>query len=749
MRMKRVFSILLFVIMVFISTMPVTATVDDSVRAQADALTKLGILKGSTDGLLKRSEASTFVVRLLGKESIIDSYSTSNYPDVPLNAWYTPYVGYCTFQGILAGYPDGNFHPDENISEKAFLKMLLVTLGYTYSEDFSWSNVYQKAYIAGIVQDSSYASKTVDNTNYSRALVVKALYNTLKQDHKTTGVKMIQSLIDDNVISKELALSTGILQDTVQTEVQSITATGTNVVSVKFNEQLKPLTDNDVFIFAREDASETLTVKLLSQVNGEIIISTSNQTADKEYCIEISNVNDLQGNKIDSLTGDFTGYRSPELKSDFFRISKVVPVGKNTVNLYFTHPITANSEIPTYYEIMSGNAVFVEGSTKTMTVKRIAAVDNAVSIYLKDAIFIGGEKYTLKVKGDFTSLYTVKLNDGNGEGIYFKGNESDNTALGVTGITPISSTSIEVEFSKEVDASFSQKFLNYTVIGPNNTSIAVTKAVLDTTGDKAGKVVRLTLMTALDKTKTYEMRFEYIPDVYRESFLESYSVAFDGLYSTEKTNLKIEFAAALDKGTVQVYFDKALNPITATMPVYYNIYGTNSGYISTPVKVSYEEVGGEYKAKLYLSNDKLLSPNSIYKVRVLSSMQDIKGTVSSQNAEYSFTGSDTNVQKPGIAEAIIISNDTIKVRYNRDLVTEAPNTLTSNYSLNYVIDDVTLSKEPISVIPIDSTTFVLKYDSLDYKTKYKLRFKSLKDITGISNTITTTEENIIDVVNGK
>ena len=178
------------------------------------------------------------------------------------------------------------------------------------------------------------------------------------------------------------------------------------------------------------------------------------------------------------------------------------PVSRDVVNLYFTHPLTDNSAIPTYYKIYKGDALFADGSAKVLTVKRLAAANNAVSVKLNGLVFNEGEKYTISVSGDFTSLYTVKLNDGKGESISFTGKSADSESLEIKAIVPMSSTTLEVVFNREVDPVFSQKFLNYSVIRPDDSVIDVNKAVLVTTGDKAGKAVRLTLTASLNQLNT-------------------------------------------------------------------------------------------------------------------------------------------------------------------------------------------------------------------------------------------------------
>lgn len=746
MRIRKLIYFIVVVSIILTSVIHVFAAESQSIASKADALTKIGIMKGSIEGQLRRSESATFLVRMLGKESIVDSYKNTNLKDVAPTAWYAPYVGYCTSEGIITGFPDGTFLPDENISEKSFLKMVLVYIGYTYGIDFDWSNVYKTAYEAGLVEESVYATKIADNNNYNRSEVVKVIYNALKTENKKANKKMIQMLIDESIVDRQLALSLGFLNDTIETSIESITALGTNTVSVKLNEQVKQLSERDIIIFERDNPVNRLEITSIVHNSKDIIITTSMQQADKEYSIGLDNIFDMENNKSNMLSGAFIGYRSST--SDFFKISKAEPVSSNIVNLYFTQPITDNSTIPSYYKILKGNEVVAEGTSKSITVKRISSVNNAVSIYLKELSFKEGEKYTIYVGSDFTSLYTVKLNDGKGDNITFTGKGNENGQLEVKAITPLSSKSIEVVFNKEIDPVFSQKFLNYTVIKPDNSTIAVNKAVMVESGDNAGRAVHLTLMSDLDKSTKYTMKFEYIPDIHRESALEGYLCNFNGLYA-DNTDLAVTFATAPNKGTVHVYFNRPLNPETATINVYYYIFGLNVNYLVSPTHVGYEEKNGYYIAKLYLPKDNMLYANGKYSVRVLSSMQDNKGLISSKDAEYTFLGSAVDVPGAMISEATIISNDTIRLTFNRDIAHVSPNTQISNYALMYTIDGMSLSKQPISVIPIDTSTFILKFDSLNYETKYELRYMALKDITESISGGTSSAGNKIGVTLGK
>lgn len=51
------------------------------------------------------------------------------FSDVPAGAWYKPYVDNLTARGVISGYPNGRFYPDERITRAEFAKMVLLGIG--------------------------------------------------------------------------------------------------------------------------------------------------------------------------------------------------------------------------------------------------------------------------------------------------------------------------------------------------------------------------------------------------------------------------------------------------------------------------------------------------------------------------------------------------------------------------------------------------------------------------------------------
>ena len=114
------------------------AEINQDLQADIDLVGALGLMQGNTDGsfnptgYLKRGEAAVIIYRLHSGKSTIDASwgdaSLSNFSD--MDHWSAPYVNYCAALGLIAGYTDGTFRPENNVSTVEMAKMLLNVAGY-------------------------------------------------------------------------------------------------------------------------------------------------------------------------------------------------------------------------------------------------------------------------------------------------------------------------------------------------------------------------------------------------------------------------------------------------------------------------------------------------------------------------------------------------------------------------------------------------------------------------------------------
>ena len=131
-----------------------TDSADFKVKTEVvDTLVQLGVINGYTDGSFKpndtvtRAEMAKMIYVLRTGNSDASAYNNDKTTFTDVNGhWAAGYIKYCQSLGIIAGVSATQFKPDANVTAQEAAKMLLVTLGYNA----------EKAGLVGI----NWASKT-------------------------------------------------------------------------------------------------------------------------------------------------------------------------------------------------------------------------------------------------------------------------------------------------------------------------------------------------------------------------------------------------------------------------------------------------------------------------------------------------------------------------------------------------------------------------------------------------------------
>ena len=102
-----------------------------------DTLVSLGVVNGYTDGSFKpndtvtRAEMAKMIYVLRTGNSDASAYNNDKTTFTDVNGhWAAGYIKYCQSLGIIAGVSATQFKPDANVTAQEAAKMLLVTLGY-------------------------------------------------------------------------------------------------------------------------------------------------------------------------------------------------------------------------------------------------------------------------------------------------------------------------------------------------------------------------------------------------------------------------------------------------------------------------------------------------------------------------------------------------------------------------------------------------------------------------------------------
>lgn len=245
--MKKFICVFLVVAMCF--AMFITANADSGAsnydEANAITLSKtLNIMVGDTDGnmhldnFVSRAEFTKVAVAMSQYRNMVPvSSTTSVFRDCTFRHWAAPYVRTAVTNGLITGYPDGTFRPENTVLLEEAVTVMLKLLGYT-EEDFGSSWPYGQIGIAT-------NQHVLDNVTCSvggeltRRDVLKLVYNTLVAQPKNatnSNQKYLQSL-ECNLYEDAVIIATNEENNSV-TPGYVLTSEGTFRIGNDFNHDL-------------------------------------------------------------------------------------------------------------------------------------------------------------------------------------------------------------------------------------------------------------------------------------------------------------------------------------------------------------------------------------------------------------------------------------------------------------------------------------------------------------------------------
>ena len=159
---------------------------EDSAYYEAvETLNKLGIVNGYEDGTFKpedgvtRAEMAKLIACIQGYGETAKGSANTGFTDVPASYWASGYIANAAGMGIINGYGDGTFGPEDPVLYEQAVKMVMATLGYT---PFAEKNGgYPTGYLAAAQRyDVSLAvANAVQGAPANRGTVAQILANAL------------------------------------------------------------------------------------------------------------------------------------------------------------------------------------------------------------------------------------------------------------------------------------------------------------------------------------------------------------------------------------------------------------------------------------------------------------------------------------------------------------------------------------------------------------------------------------------
>jgi len=249
MKNKLISFVLSLVMVLGCATCAFGATLSDvantSHEEAIESLTGLGLIKGYTDGSfgpedpVTRAQMAAFIVRALGFNPNYES--ATKFKDVSADHWASGYIAFAADLGIINGYTNGNFGPNDNVTYEQAVAMIVRALGY--NEDYLTFNYPNAKYpgkyllVAAQLNMSEKLDSTAIGSLMNRANVAQILYNVMdEQIHSYNRYGIDTAKVGECFLSRQnLSNKAQVVAFTENTSVNTIEYVGqyANVYSDK------------------------------------------------------------------------------------------------------------------------------------------------------------------------------------------------------------------------------------------------------------------------------------------------------------------------------------------------------------------------------------------------------------------------------------------------------------------------------------------------------------------------------------
>lgn len=201
-------------------------------------VSQLGIMTGYEDGsfgldnYVTRAEFTKIAVASSSyRNSVATNLRISPFFDVSYNHWAAPYIQLAAENGLVTGYVDSTFRPENLVTYEEAVTVLLRILGYT-TEDFGSSWPYGQVGMAISLGLTDGVSKYIGDY-LTRGDVAYMIYNLMDTKTKDGSDKYIKTF--DAEIIEDVILIASIQEDPAVGAGKIVTSSGTYKIGTGFS----------------------------------------------------------------------------------------------------------------------------------------------------------------------------------------------------------------------------------------------------------------------------------------------------------------------------------------------------------------------------------------------------------------------------------------------------------------------------------------------------------------------------------
>lgn len=362
---KRIFAFILSLLLLIPAT-----TLASNEDSKLSLIESLKIMNGYEDGsfrlenLITRAEfTKTAIAASSYRNHVAGSISISPFADVPYYLWSAPYIQLAVANGIVSGYPDSTFRPDENITYAEGVTILLRLIGYTNS-DFGTAWPSGQLRIADSI-DLTDGVNRVASEPITRGDVLTLVYNMLLSDTaKGTYITNFDcsSKEDLTIISADSGYS-------AESKRNIYTTNGTYKAGDNFNPSWIGRTgtlickaDNSILTFVPDDDESSVTEYVVYSVLDDNVIVYDRGS--------LSQIPLSKSTKVyeDGVLGTFFSMKSEFTMGDVIEVRREADSSIEYIVLDqkgIDGPVTASSGNVLSSLNMGSNAVIIKNGEKT------------------------------------------------------------------------------------------------------------------------------------------------------------------------------------------------------------------------------------------------------------------------------------------------------------------------------------------------------------------------------------------------